>query len=146
MGTEKNKQFRRIEAIQNKTVKIINFANRLDSPSLSYKTLRVLKLQDHVRLYNFLFAHDHMNNRLPPALNDSLVLVANTHMYYTRASHLNNVFLPRVRTSTFGLKSILFQSGTEWNIFVKKFNHVDFTQISRSLSKQKLIEFFLDLY
>ena len=145
-GQNNNKQFRRLESIQNKTVKIISFANHFDSPSLSYKTLRILKLRDHIRLHNFLFAHDCINNRLPSALNDSLKLVSNTHNYVTRSSRLNSVFLPRVRTSTFGLKSILFQSGTEWNIFINKFNHIDFSIMGRSFCKQKLIEFFLDLY
>ena len=145
-GQSNNKQYRRIEAIQNKTVKIISFANHYDSPSLSYKNLRILKLRDHVRLHNFLFAHDCFNKHLPPALNDSLVLVSNIHNYDTRASRRKNVFLPSVRTSTFGLKSILFQSGTEWNNYINKFNHIDFHQKGRSFCKQKLVEFFLDRY
>ena len=145
-GQNNTLQFKRIEAIQNETVKIINFANHFDSPSLSYKSSKILKLRDHIKLQNFLFTHDSVNKHLPPALLDNFELVSNKHNYETRLSCNKSVSFPNIRTTTFGLKNISFQSAVVWNFFMKKLNHQKLHQKSRSFCKHKITEYLLESY
>ena len=73
-GQNKTLQFNRIEAIQNKTAKILDSGRYLDSPSKSYKTLKILKIRDHIKLQNFMFTHD--------------CLIKHTPLYRREMSHL----------------------------------------------------------
>ena len=145
-GQNKNIQFKRLEAIQNKTVKTINFANFLDSPSHSYKSLNILKLTDNIKLQNFLFSYDCIHKQLPSALKNSVNLISNLHNYQTRASCNRNVSLPCIRTSAFGLKSISFQSAKEWNFFNNMFKDLELHRKSKSFCKQRIVDYFLNNY
>ena len=144
-GQNKTVQFNRIEAIQNKTVKILNSARYLDSPSISYKTLKILKIRDHIKLQNFMFTHDCLIKHTPPAIVDNFNLVSSRHNYETRLSCNNSVSLPKVNTTIFGLNNISYQSASEWNFFIKKF-HLDLLNKSKLFCKQKILKHFLDSY
>ena len=57
-GQIKNKHFHRLELLQNKAIRIINFATFKASVNPLYKNSNVLKLADIVNLQNFLFVRD----------------------------------------------------------------------------------------
>ena len=58
---------RRIMKVQNKALRIINFADFIPSSPL-YKTSNILKLKDHVTLNNFLYVHDSFTSNIPSSL------------------------------------------------------------------------------
>ena len=64
-------QFRRIEKLQNKAIKTINFASFRESPLVSFKSTKVLRIQDYVKLQNFLYAFDNLHNLLPKSLSNT---------------------------------------------------------------------------
>ena len=145
-GQNNNTLFKRIEALQNKAIKIINFANPRDSPSHYFKTSEILKIHDWIRLQNFLLAYDKFNNNLPTDLLNKFDLISHTHFHQTRISSHFNVILPKIRTTTYGLKSITFQSSAEWNFFMNLFNMHELHNKSRSRCKSMIKKYFIESY
>ena len=143
-GQNNNLQLNRVVSLQNKAIKVINFADPRESPSISYKTSRILRIRDFIKLQNFMFAHDSINNQLPLTLCNTFTLLLNTHSHLTRTAQNFNVALPIIRTSTYGLNSITSQAASEWNFFMNHFNQLH--NKSRSSSKALITKFFLDSY
>jgi len=143
-GQNSNCQFRRVVSLQNKAIKIINFANHRESPLASYKASKILRIEDYIKLQNFLYAFDNINNILPETLCNTFTFLSHSHSYPTKSSNNFNISLPMIRTSTYGLKSITFQSGTEWNFFMNQFDQLQ--NACRGKCKAKIIEHFLDSY
>ena len=73
-----------------------------------------MPLSDNIRLLNFLYVLDDINHNMPPALENTFQLVANSHDYQTRKSVHHNIAVPIVRTTIYGLKyQISIMSGVE---------------------------------
>ena len=145
-GQIKSNHFLRLERIQNKAIKILNFANFRESVTPLYKKSKILKLTDNIKLNNFLFVFDDVNDKLPPALENTFQLTANSHGYSTRSTVLHKVNIPSVRTTVYGLKSITFQSCHEWNFFINHFRDESLPTKSKKVCKKMLTDYFLDSY
>ena len=145
-GQVNNVHFKRIESLQNKAVKILNFANFRDTATPYYKTSHILKLRDNIRLQNFLYVHDDLSKNLPLSLRNTFQMSSSQHSHQTRNSMNYNVILPKARTTAYGLKSIKFQSSAEWNFFMKHFSHLKLYNKSKYFCKSKLYEYFLNCY
>ena len=143
-GQNKTVQLKRISNLQNKAIKIINFAHSRESPLVSYKKSKILRFSDHVKLQNFMFAHDSINNLLPKSLCNKFTFLHENHSYCTRISHNNNISIPKPRTKTHGINSITFQAGTEWNFFMNRYNQLN--KYCRSKSIFTITKYFLDSY
>ena len=117
-GLIRSNHFIRLERLQNKAIKIINFANFRDPILPLYKSSKILKLSDNTKLLNFMYVLDDINHNIPPALENTFHLIANSHDYSTRRSVQSNVSAPAVRTTIYGLNSIKFQSYKDWNFFI----------------------------
>ena len=64
-GQFQNQHVGRLQKIQNKAIRIINFSGYNDPVDPIYHKLKVLKLGDHVKLQNFLYVHNSLNNKVP---------------------------------------------------------------------------------
>ena len=98
-----NQHILRLTKIQNKAIRIMSFANFQDETTPLYNSLRILKLSDHIKLENFIFAHNSLSNNLPIPLRGSVQLVDTLHdtSSKTRGATLHKMVLPKVRTSWF---------------------------------------------
>ena len=107
---------KRILILQNKALRIINFASFRSQLNPLYKMNNILKIADIVQLQTFLFAHDYCHNKLPVTFNDTFIDVDNVHSYETRGSKKHQISLPRART--YGINSIKntkpFNFGMRW--------------------------------
>ena len=81
-----NKSTNRIIKLQNKAIRVINFAHERQSTNELYKNSKILKLCDHIHLQNVLDAHDFVKGNLPAAFNNTFKLTQNVHNYNTRGS------------------------------------------------------------
>ena len=63
-GLIRSNHFIRLERLQNKAIKILNFANYCD-PILPLKASKILKLSDNIRLSNFLYVLDDIKHNIP---------------------------------------------------------------------------------
>ena len=145
-GQIKSRHFTRLVTLQNKAIKIINFANFRDPVMPLYKAMKILKLSDNIRINNYLFVFDDLSGCLPPALKNAFQLSASLHSYVTRNSTHKMVKLPKARTTVYGLKSIKFQACHEWNFFNKHFKDKQLHAKSKLVCKKTLNNYFYESY
>ena len=99
---------KRIMKVQNKALRIINFADFNIPSSPLYKTSNILKLKDHVTLNNFLYVHDSFTSNIPSSLRNIFSCINSRHEYPTRISQKMCVNLPISRTMNYGIFIVYF--------------------------------------
>ena len=110
-----NCHVKRIANLQNKSIRIINFAHFQTTANIYYKSNNILNLANIVKLNNFLLVHDHYHNKLPATLKNIFSYTKDVHSHNTRGSKHHHISLPKVNTKTYGINSIKYQSITFWN-------------------------------
>ena len=142
-----NKNINRIIKLQDKVIRIINFAYYNASRNPLYNNSKILKLSDNIKLLNYMYVHDSLKGTLPFALNNNFNFSHNFHNYNTRGSVLNKIILPKVRTKVYGLKSINYESSLVWNNLVSKFGkkmlHLKSKYYCKNLMTQHLLGNYL---
>ena len=116
-GQTQNKHINRITKIQNKALRVINFAEYNSPTTNLYHKSEIFKFADHIKTQNFLFAHDFINHNLPMPLMNLMQLFTDLHHINTRASENLKFSLPKAKSVT-GLNSISYKSSAGWNTFV----------------------------
>jgi hypothetical protein len=117
-GQDQNKHIKRISKIQNKALRIINFADFNAPTSNLYFKSEIPKFADHITTQNFLFAHDFINNNLPKPLMNLIQLLTDKHNIKTRAAEDLKFTLPKVNSVNSGLNSISYKTSACWNTLV----------------------------
>ena len=145
-GQFNNKYIGRIERLQNKAIKIINFANNNDSVTPLYHQSNILKLSDHIKLLNFTFVHDCVNNNLPISLKGTFQLANSVHSHNTRGASRFKIKVPKTNTIVYGIKSITYQSIEFWNSLVTKFHKKNLHTQSKAVCKKIIKQYFIDGY
>ena len=72
---QSNQSILKMEKLQNKALRIINFKPSRYSVNHLYNKSEILKFGDSIKLSNFLFAHDNLKNNLPSTLCGNISLV-----------------------------------------------------------------------
>ena len=117
-GQSLTQKIKRIKNLQNKAIRIINFAGFRDRVEPLYHQLKILKFMDIIKCSNLLIVHDSLNHKLPVNLNNLFIFRKNIHNYNTRSS--NMLSFPNANTTIYGIKSIEYQCVTMWNRLIKK--------------------------
>ena len=137
-GLENTKKVEKIGKLQDKALRIINFAEFRAPVDPLYFSNELLKLSDMVRLSNCLLVHDFIQKVLPDCFADYFEKLEIKYTdFKTKNSELGNLFVPSVNKTGTGLHSITFRSIECWNKISKKYN-VDFSKVSR-VELKKLI-------
>ena len=144
-GQYQNIHTKRISKLNDKAIRLMNFAKYHEDPTKYYKKLNVLKFQDTIKLNNFLYVHDHFNYNLPSALLDKFEYVHQNHDHKTRISTANCVKLPKSNTFEFGIHSVNGQACRHWNHLQVLLN-TKLNDLSRNSCKQIITKYFLDSY
>ena len=121
-GQNNNYTIKKLQILQNKALRVINFKHAQSSVTPLYKECKILKLADNIKLQNFLFAYDNLKNNLPSFLKDSLSSVDSIHIHETRSVSYKHYIVPTVRTQIYRVNSIKFKSVDFWN-FMNKYFH-----------------------
>ena len=142
-GQFSNKYILRLQSLQNKAIRIINFAKYRDPVLPLYYKSHILKLSDYVKLLNFTYVHDSINRTLPEALQNSFQVASVIHSHDTRdSSQCNTQFkmsLPKARTQVFGVNSIRYQSVASWNVIMDKLPQ-EKLQVKKKLTCKQIIK------
>ena len=144
-GQFQNQHVGRLQKIQNKAIRIINFSGYNDPVDPIYHKLKVLKLGDHVKLQNFLYVHNSLNNQVPEPLKDAFTFMTE-RCSATRSTVKNKLALPKVRTLPYGLNSIKYRSVAIWNVAANDFPLSSPHLKSISLCKKQFIKYLIDGY
>ena len=112
---QSNQSVSKMEKLQNKALRIINFKPLRYSVNSLYNKCEILKFGDSIKLSNFLYAHDNIKGNLPTTLCAGITLLDSKHSPITRNQKGNQVNIPMVRTKTSGANSIKSKSVNTWN-------------------------------
>ena len=145
-GQRINKHIHRLEKLQNKAIRIINFANFRAPVTPLYLKSKILKLSDNIKLMNFLYVVDNIKGNLPCVFNDTLQFSHNIHTYHTRGASQHKIILPKVKTETYGIKSITYQSAHFWNYIINIFPEKKLHQQSKVVCKKFVTNSLLQNY
>ena len=85
-GQIQNCHISRLMKLQNNAIRIINFTPYRCSVTPLYKSSRLLKFSDSIKLQNFLFVLDCLQDTVPDVLRNTFILKKNRHNYNTRGS------------------------------------------------------------
>ncbi len=101
--------------LQKKAVRAISFQPRL-SPSLPiFKDLKLLKFSEIFELRLLTFVYDSVNKTSPSCFHDFFLLNSSVHQYSTRKASQGDLYLSRMNSLQYGLKSIRYLGAKLWN-------------------------------
>ena len=83
-GQLQSKHIKRLIQLQNKAIRVINFASYHSPVDPLYKNSKILKISDVIKLQNFVYIHDSINGNLPSSLINIFEPTKQLHRYNTR--------------------------------------------------------------
>ena len=99
---------------QNKAVKIVGNGTWNDRATPYYAKLKILKLQDLVKLETAAFVYSYKSGQLPPTFRNYLTALNNIHVKSTRANSSHNSIVAFSKTLKLQ-RSIKYQGPKIWN-------------------------------
>ena len=78
-GQYENAHIKRIMKLQNKAIRIINFAGFREPSSQLYQNSKILKFKDNITLNNFLYVHNSLNRCSPSSQLNTFAYLHDAH-------------------------------------------------------------------
>ena len=141
-----NSHISRISKIQNKAVKIINFARFDEDVSPHYPKNKILKFTDQVKMENFLYTHASLKGNIPSPLKNQFLIRADYRDPATRGSDLTMLILPKVRTQVYGICSIKYKATAYWNLIMSNIPNNKFLDLKKNTVRENLMTYFINIY
>ena len=136
---------KRLQIIQNKAIRYMNFKPKRTSATPLFKNSGILNLNDYITLQNCLFAHDHINRKLPTPLHDDRINFVQTSGN-TRNERLNQLVNFRTKTVLYGTRSIKSRAVQAWNEINIDLHHMELQNHSKSVCKDRVFKYLLNKY
>ena len=114
-----------------------------------FARLKILTIFDLVKMQNVLFVHQVLNNKVPDEVRNYFWFTLKIHEYNTRESKAGCLKIPNVKSSSYGINSLSYQSLYTWNSISRHFIDSVESQLMNckySTFKRLLTEHFLNLY
>ena len=127
-----------LEILQKRAIRHITKSPTMEHTSTLFKSLKLLKFNDIVKIKLLTFAHNAQNGILPSNFDLFFILNNQIHSHDTR--QFNNLHLPKSRTNT-GLFSVRSRSVNQWNSL-----HVNIQSMSLILFKKEITNIMISLY
>ena len=140
-----NRIVNRLQIIQNKAIRYMNFKPKQTSATPLFKSSGILNLKDFITLQNCLFAHDHINRNLPAPLYDDRINFVQTSGN-TRNERLNQLVNFRTNTVLYGTRSIKSRAVQAWNEINVDLYEMKLQNLSKAVCKNKVFIYLLDKY
>ena len=140
-----NRIVRRLQIIQNKAIRYMNFKPKRTSATPLFKSSGILNLKDYIIQQNCLFAHDHINRNLPRPLHDDRINFVQTSGN-TRNERLNQLANLRSNTVLYGTRSIKSRAVRAWNEINVDLHDMKLQNLSKSVCKSKVFNYLLGKY
>ena len=135
----------KIQPLQDKAVRIINFKPDSLNVGELYKRYKILKVSDYIKLLNSLFVRDVLLNSSIPPFQSFFTKSENLHQHNTRHAQQNSVILSQRNSVFYDIKSIQHQVAITWNQLQNELN-LDLLQNLRSKTKEYITTKILNTY
>ena len=150
----------KISRLQKTAMRIMTFSEFRAHSEPLFKKLEILKFTDNIAVNNCLFVYDYFNKKLPISFTNTFIRTNDLYKYSTRQATAGKLYIPRYKTTTFGLKCIYKRCINSWNKFSTEINlitrkeNIDQTEIedidllnfSRTVLKDRLTKHILTSY
>ena len=122
-GLATNENIEKIEILQKKCVRILTFSPFNSHTSDIFKEMKILKVKDIIKMHQLKLVFDFTKNALPNDLMSLFTLAKDIHPDQNLNSSENNLlYIPKVKTTTYGTNSLKYHCAKLWNDFFKKGN------------------------
>ena len=125
--------------LQNKAVKIVGNGTWNNRATPYYAKLKILKLQDLVKLETAAFVYNYKSGQLPSTFRNYFTALNNIHVKPTRATALHNFFEPFFKTLKLQ-RSIKYQGPKIWNSLNLEIKNSKSLKAFKSRLKNLLLE------
>ena len=150
----------KISRLQKTALRIMTFSEFRAHSEPLLKKMEILKFSDSIHVNNCLFVYDYLVNSLPASFTNTFIRTGDLYDYSTRQASTGKLFVPRYKTTTFGLKCIYKRCIDSWNKLTTEINivnklhninkpeikDIDFLKFSRAVLKDKLTKHILSTY
>ena len=132
-----------ISTLQKKCIRIINFSPINSHTNKLFFDNEILKLEHILKLQQMKLVFDFKHNKLPDDLSQLFKL--NNNYFNTRNASNEGLYIHKILTTGFGIKSIKYSSSILWNTFLKTNNIINTFKNGYALSKY-LKNYYISLY
>ena len=108
-----------IEILQKKCLRIINFAPYNSHTNILFSNDKLLKFQDIIKLEQMKIIFEFKRNSLPLDLNNLFQENKEINCHFTQ-NVTKGLFIPQIRTKTYGSKSLKYSPAVLWNNHLKQ--------------------------
>ena len=150
----------RISRLQKAAMRIMTFSEFRAHSEPLFKKLEILKFRDSIAVNNCLFVYDYFNKTLPISFTNTFIRTDDLHEYSTRQASTGKIYIPRYKTTTFGLKCIYKRCIDSWNKLTTEINtinrntnsskseikDIDLLKFSRNVLKDRIMKHILSTY
>ena len=136
-------KIKQISELQDKALRIINFMPKNHYVSELYKSNKILKLTDYIKLLNCMFVKDTLSANQIPIFNNFFKKTNEIHRHNTRHTSRNTVELPQPMTESYRRYSVRFQAATTWNN-LQNIIRIDMLSENYSIVRKGLTNYFFD--
>ena len=143
-GQDKSQLAMKIQTLQNKALRIINFKNTRDSANPLFLESKILKFDDVVKLQSCLLAYSFAHKTLPTALNSLFTPTQDVHNHNTKFAELK-LFVSQTNTAKYVSNSIQNKVVKTWNEVLNQINDHPFIT-SKKKFKETLEDLFINTY
>ena len=114
-GQSKTGLFNKIEKLQDKALRIINFLPNTALVSEIYKTPKNSKTSDYISFQNALLVKNYFENQLPQPLLNFFKKTTKRHNHSKRSVSKNFAFVEKANSNSYGIDSVRYQPFIIWN-------------------------------
>ena len=133
----------RIFILQKQSVRILTSSNYDSHSKPLFSQTKIPTLSNIVFKDNVKIVYESLNKLNPKPIQNTIITKMANHQYATRNQSLELLTIPKVKTQTYGINSIQYQSLKNWNQLILHFRQ-DLSSISPCLLHKKITEFKSD--
>ena len=141
-GQDQNEEFKKIEKLQEKAIRIINFIPLNPPVEKQIYEMNILKLKAFIMLQNILFVKDRLSENVAGSFNDKFHPSKVPLNHTTRSSSTYQLEVNNFKTERYGCKLIVNKCTLDWNN-LQKILKQNFQTIKRSDRKCNINNYFL---
>ena len=126
-GLTSEENLNKIEVLQKKYLRIITFSDFNSHTNPLFMNLKLLKVKDLIKLHQLKLVFEFYEQVIPTDLQNLFTFSRDMHTtnLVLRSARKNFLYIPAIKTSTYGYRSMKFHCAKLWNDTFKKSIDID---------------------